>query len=196
MTKGRLEAFSDAVIAIIMTIMVLELRAPEGPQLALLVPVIPVLLSYVLSFVFLGIYWNNHHHLLQAVQQVNGTVLWANLHLLLWLSFIPFVTSWLGSSGFSAWPVALYGAVLLFSGSAFLLLARALVALHGVESQIAIALGRDFKGKLSLVSYLIAIALAFVAPWLSCAVYVIVAAVWLIPDTRIERAVRSGTARE
>jgi uncharacterized membrane protein len=196
MTKGRLEAFSDAVIAIIMTIMVLELRAPEGPQLALLVPVIPVLLSFVLSFVFLGIYWNNHHHLLQAVQQVNGTVLWANLHLLLWLSFIPFVTSWLGSSGFSAWPVALYGAVLLFSGSAFLLLARALVALHGVESQIAIALGRDFKGKLSLVSYLIAIALAFVAPWLSCAVYVIVAAVWLIPDTRIERAVRSGTARE
>jgi len=196
MTKGRLEAFSDAVIAIIMTIMVLELRAPEGPELALLVPLIPVFLSYVLSFVFLGIYWNNHHHLLQAAQQVNGTVLWANLHLLLWLSMIPFVTSWLGSSGFSAWPVALYGVVMLFSGTAFLLLSRALVALHGVESQIATALGRDFKGKLSLVSYLIAIPLAFVAPWLSCAVYVTVAAVWLIPDRRMERAVRSGPARE
>lgn len=196
MTKGRMEAFSDAVIAIIMTIMVLELRAPEGPELALLVPVIPVLLSYILSFVFLGIYWNNHHHLLQAVQQVDGTVLWANLHLLLWLSFIPFVTSWLGSSGFSAWPVALYGGVLLFSGSAFLLLARALVALHGKESRIATALGRDFKGKLSLVSYLVAIPLAFVAPWLSCAVYVTVAAVWLIPDRRFERAARSSPAGE
>jgi uncharacterized membrane protein len=145
-SKGRLEAFSDGVIAIIITIMVLELKVPAGGDLAALTPLIPVLLSYVLSFVFLGIYWNNHHHLLQAVRQVNGTVLWANMHLLFWLSLVPFVTNWLGENGFKAWPVALYGGVLFMAGFAYFLLVRALLALHSQDSALAVAVGRDFKG--------------------------------------------------
>jgi len=182
-----LEAFSDGVIAILITIMVLELKVPHGADVAALRPVIPVFLSYVLSFVFLGIYWNNHHHLLQAIKHVDGRVLWANLHLLFWLSLIPFATGWLGENHFAAWPAALYGAVLLLAAVAYFVLTRALIALHGRESVLAAALGRDFKGKLSLVIYLVAIPLAFVNSWLAGALYVLVAVIWLVPDRRIEK---------
>jgi uncharacterized membrane protein len=188
MTKGRMEAFSDGVLAIIITIMVLELKVPEGVTLAALVPLIPVLLSYVLSFVFLGIYWNNHHHLLQAARQVDGWVLWANLHLLFWLSLVPFATGWMGENDFAPWPVALYGIVLVFAALAYFLLVRALVALHGQDSALATAIGRDVKGKLSLVLYLLAVPLAFVSAWLSLGLYVVVALIWFIPDRRIESA--------
>lgn len=187
MSKGRLEAFSDGVIAIIITIMVLELKVPQGADFLALVPLIPIFLSYVLSFVFIGIYWSNHHHLFQAVHHVDGRVLWANLHLLFWLSLTPFVTAWMGENGFSAWPVALYGTVLFLAGSAYFILARALIALHGNNSVLAIALGRDLKGKLSLVFYAGAIPLSFVYVWLACALYVLVAVIWLIPDRRIEK---------
>jgi uncharacterized membrane protein len=187
MSKGRLEAFSDGVIAIIITIMVLELKVPHGTDLAALRPRIPVFLSYVLSFVFLGIYWNNHHHLLQATRHVNGRILWANLHLLFWLSLTPFVTSWMGENPFAPWPVALYGVVLLFAGLAYFILARVLVASHGEESTLAIAIGRDVKGKLSVVVYAVAVPLAFVKSWIACALYVVVAVMWLIPDPRIEK---------
>ncbi|HVS80223.1 MAG TPA: TMEM175 family protein [Pyrinomonadaceae bacterium] len=189
MTKSRMEAFSDGVIAIIITIMVLELRVPHEPTLAALVPVAPVFLSYVLSFVFLGIYWSNHHHLLQAVKRVDGRVLWANLHLLFWLSLTPFVTGWMGENHFAARPVALYGAVLLFAAIAYFALARALVSLHGADSVIATALGRDFKGKVSMVIYLVAIPLAFFKSWLAFAGYVLVAVMWLVPDRRIEKTI-------
>ncbi len=187
MSKERLEAFSDGVIAIIITIMVLELRVPQGANFVALVPLIPIFLSYVLSFVFIGIYWNNHHHLFQAVHHVDGRVLWANLHLLFWLSLTPFVTGWMGENGFSPWPVALYGTVLLLAGSAYFILARALIALHGKDSALATALGRDFKGKISLVFYAAAIPLSFLYVWLACALYVLVAVIWLVPDRRIER---------
>ena len=187
MSKGRLEAFSDGVMAIIITIMVLELKVPAGADLHALQPLLPVFLSYVLSFVFLGIYWNNHHHLLQAARQVNGPILWANLHLLFWLSLIPFVTGWMGENDFAAWPVALYGAVLGFAAFAYFILARALVSLHGQDSALANALGQDFKGKVSLVFYVVAIPLSFVNSWLAFALYVMVAIMWLIPDRRIER---------
>jgi uncharacterized membrane protein len=187
MSKGRLEAFSDGVLAIIITIMVLELRVPEGADLAALRPLIPIFLSYVLSFVFIGIYWNNHHHLLQAVRRVNGPILWANLHLLFWLSLIPFVTSWLGENPFAAWPVALYGIPLLLAGVAYYILVRTLIAHHGQDSPLAIALGQDFKGKISVVIYAVAIPLAFVNTWLACALYIAVAIMWLIPDRRIEK---------
>jgi uncharacterized membrane protein len=187
MSKGRLEAFSDGVIAIIITIMVLELSAPHGADLAALRPLIPVFLSYVLSFVFVGIYWNNHHHLFQAARQVNGATLWANLHLLFWLSLIPFATGWMGENDFAAWPVALYGLVLLLAGSAYFILSRVLIAHHGQDSALATAIGGDFKGIVSLVIYTLAIALAFVNSWLSCALYVLVAIIWLIPDRRIEK---------
>lgn len=186
MSKGRLEAFSDGVIAIIITIMVLDLRAPLDPKPAALVPLIPALLSYVLSFVFVGIYWNNHHHLLQAAHHVNGLILWANLHLLFWLSLTPFVTSWMGQSGFRAWPVAAYGVVLLMAAIAYYLLARALIRSHGADSPLAVAVGRDWKGKISVAIYAIAIPIALVAPLAACALYVIVAVLWLIPDRRIE----------
>ena len=193
MHKNRMEAFSDGVLAIIITIMVLELDVPEGAHPADLVPVLPVLLSYVLSFVYLGIYWNNHHHLLQAVERVDGPTLWANLHLLFWLSLIPFVTAWMGESGFAAWPVALYGAVLLGSAIAYFVLTRALLARHGPGSTLARALGRDAKGKLSALAYAVALPLAlWVHPWAACAVYVAVAVVWLVPDRRIEREVGGG----
>jgi TMEM175 potassium channel family protein len=189
MDKDRLEAFSDGVIAIIITVMVLELRVPEGADLAALQPLIPVLLSYVLSFIFLGIYWNNHHHLFQAIEKVDGRVLWANLHLLFWLSLIPFVTGWMGENRFATQPVALYGMVLLFAAIAYFILTRVLLSLHGKESVIAAALGSDFKGKVSLVIYLAAIPLAFVAAWIACALYVFVAAMWLTPDPRIEKTI-------
>jgi uncharacterized membrane protein len=189
MSKNRLEAFSDGVIAIIITIMVLELKVPVEASLKALIPVAPVFLSYVLSFVFLGIYWSNHHHLLQAVEHVNGRVLWANLHLLFWLSLIPFVTGWMGENRFAAQPAALYGVVLLLAAVAYFILARTLVSLHGRDSVIATALGADFKGKISMVIYLIAIPLAFVRSWLACALYVLVAVMWLVPDRRIEKTI-------
>ena len=188
MGKGRLEAFSDGVMAIIITIMVLELRVPAGSDLAALQPLIPVLSSYVLSFVFLGIYWNNHHHMLHAAKHVSGGILWANLHLLFWLSLIPFVTGWLGQNHLASVPVALYGAVLLMAGIAYYILARALVAQHGKDSALAVALGRDFKGIVSLVIYAVAIPLALANTWAACALYVLVALMWLVPDRRIEHA--------
>ncbi len=187
MSKGRLEAFSDGVIAILITIMVLGLNAPRGADLAALRPLIPTLLSYVLSFVFLGIYWNNHHHLFQIVKHVNGRVLWANLHLLFWLSLVPFVTNWMGATNFATWPVALYGALLLCSGLAYSFVVRALLAIHEQESALATALGNNFKGNLSLVLYVLAIPLAFVNSWLAGVLYAVVAGIWLVPDSRIER---------
>ena len=188
MSKGRLEAFSDGVIAIIITIMVLELKVPHGDDWAALWSRIPVFLSYVLSYVFLGIYWNNHHHLLQAVRHVNGRILWANLHLLFWLSLVPFVTAWMGDSRFAPRPVALYGVVMLFSGVAYFVLTRALISRHGSDSVIATALGRDLKGKVSVVLYAVAIPSAFLSPWIACGVYVFVAIIWLVPDRRVEKA--------
>jgi uncharacterized membrane protein len=187
MEKGRLEAFSDGVIAIIITIMVLELKVPHGSDLNLLRPLLPIFLSYVLSFIYIGIYWNNHHHLLQAVRHVNGQVLWANLHLLFWLSLIPFVTGWMGENHFAALPVALYGVVLLLCAIAYFILTRTLIFHHGKDSALAIAIGRDFKGKISVVFYVIAILLAFINSWLACSIYILVAIFWLIPDRRIER---------
>ncbi|HMF16287.1 MAG TPA: TMEM175 family protein [Gemmataceae bacterium] len=190
MSKGRLEAFSDGVIAIIITIMVLELKVPhgaEGAELESLRPLIPVFLSYVISFVYIGIYWNNHHHLLQAARRVTGPVLWANLHLLFWLSLVPFVTAWMGENHFAAWPVAFYGMVMLSAGIAYFILAHILIAHHGKESTLALALGADFKGKLSMVMYAAAIPLAFVYSLIACGLYVTVAIIWLIPDRRIEK---------
>ena len=182
-----MEAFSDAVIAIIMTIMVLELTGPHEASPAALRPLIPKFLSYVLSFVFLGIYWNNHHHLLQAIKHVDGRVLWANLHLLFWLSLVPFVTGWMGENAFAAWPVALYGLVMLLAAVAYYILTRALLALHGRDSALAAALGSDVKGKVSVVVCLAAVPLALVLPAAACGLYVVVAVMWLVPDRRIER---------
>jgi len=193
MSKGRMEAFSDGVIAIIITIMVLEMRAPHGAGAVALRPLIPVFMSYVLSFVFLGIYWSKYHHMLQAVRVVNGRILWANLHLLFWLSLTPFVTSWMGESHFAAWPVAVYGTVLLLAAVAYFILSRALIAHHGTESALAAALGRDFKGRVSVVIYGVAIPAALVASWIACSLYVLVALMWLIPDRRIERVLTEGT---
>ncbi len=187
MSKGRMEAFSDGVLAIIITIMVLELTIPHEADLAALLPLVPVFFSYALSFVFIGIYWNNHHHLLQATRQIDGRVLWANMHLLFWLSLIPFATGWMGENSFAAWPVALYGAVLLLAAIAYTILFRVLVALHGKDSVLGTALGRDFKGKISLGIYFVAIPLALVNSWLASALYVLVAVMWLIPDRRIEK---------
>ena len=187
MGTDRLEAFSDGVLAIIITIMVLELKVPHGTDLASLGPLVPVFLSYVLSFIFVGIYWSNHHHLLQAAQNVDGRTLWANLHLLFWLSLIPFVTGWMGENHFAPWPVALYGTVLLFAGIAYFILTRVLITRHGRDSALAKAVGTDFKGKVSVVFYAVAIPLSFVNSWLACALYVLVAVMWLIPDRRIER---------
>jgi uncharacterized membrane protein len=187
MGKGRLEAFSDAVIAIIMTILVLELKVPHEGTIAALRPLIPLFLSYVLSFVFLGIYWNNHHHLIQAIRQVNGKILWANMHLLFWLSLIPFVTAWMGENHLAAMPVALYGIVLFCAAIAYYFLTLALVAHHGKDSAIAIALGKDFKGKVSIAVYALAIVLAFINTFAAIGLYILVAVMWLIPDRRIEK---------
>jgi uncharacterized membrane protein len=190
MTKSRLEAFSDGVIAIIITIMVLELKVPHSADLAALQPLVPELLSYALSFAFVGIYWNNHHHMLHASRFVNGLVLWANLHLLFWLSLVPFVTGWMGENQFARVPVALYGAVMLMCGIAYAILERCLIALHGADSTLAHAVGRDRKGNLSIVLYAIAIPLAFVSEWISIAFYVVVSVIWLVPDRRIERVLK------
>lgn len=190
MTTTRMEAFSDGVIAILITIMVLELRPPHESSLMALRPLWPVFSSYVLSFVYLGIYWNNHHHLLHVSQHVNGRILWANLHLLFWLSLIPFTTAWMGETHFAGWSVALYGVVLMLAAIAYFILVRALLSLHGSESVLASALGSDFKGKISIVIYLVGIALAFVNNWLAWTVFVLVAVMWLVPDKRIEKRVK------
>ncbi len=187
MHKGRLEAFSDGVIAIIITIMVLELKVPHGTDVAALSPLIPVFLSYVLSFIYIGIYWNNHHHLLQAAQHVDGRILWANLHLLFWLSLVPFVTGWMGENHISSLPFAIYGVVLLMAAAAYFILARILIVHHGKDSILATAIGDDFKGKISMVFYAVGIPVAFVHPWISGGLYVLVAVMWLIPDLRIEK---------
>ncbi len=191
MDKRRMEAFSDGVIAILITIMVLELNIPHGASLDALRPLIPIFLSYVLSFLFLGIYWNNHHHLLQAIDHVDGRILWANLHLLFWLSLIPFVTGWMGENEFAPWPVALYGVVLFFAAVAYYLLTRLLLALHGEGSVLSAAIGNDFKGRISLVILLLAVPLAFLNSWLSGGLYLLVVVMWLIPDRRIEHTLQS-----
>jgi uncharacterized membrane protein len=188
MGKGRLEAFSDGVLAIIITIMVLELRAPHDTELAALRPLLPVLLSYVLSFVFLGIYWNNHHHMLLCTRRVTGAILWANLHLLFWLSLVPFVTAWMGEHPLASTPTALYGVVLLMAGIAYWVLQRQILRSEGPQSVLAVALGRDIKGKLSPVLCALAIAAAFVHPGIADGLYLLVVLMWLIPDRRIERA--------
>ncbi|HQR02941.1 MAG: DUF1211 domain-containing protein [Proteobacteria bacterium] len=187
MNKGRLEAFSDGVIAIIITIMVLELKVPLAPEFSALHTLWPIFLSYVLSFIYVGIYWNNHHHLLQAVHKVDGPVLWANLHLLFWLSLFPFVTAWVGENHFAPLPMALYGVVLLAAACAYFILTKALLRLEESDSHLARALGRDVKGRISPLFYLSAIPLAFVSVWISGALYVVVALIWLVPDRRIER---------
>ncbi len=187
MTKGRLEAFSDGVIAIIITIMVLELRAPHSVEWSALEALVPVFFSYVLSFVFVGIYWNNHHHMLHAVHHINGLTLWANLHLLFWLSLTPFVTAWMGENHFAAAPVALYGFVQLMAGIAYFILTRVLVAHHGDDSALARAIGKDRKGMISIVIYLVAMAASFESSQAAVLLYVAVAVWWLIPDRRIER---------
>jgi uncharacterized membrane protein len=187
MTKGRMEAFSDGVLAIIITIMVLELEAPHDAGAAALRPLGPIALSYILSFVYLGIYWNNHHHLLQAAHQVNGRVLWANLHLLFWLSLIPFTTAWMGGTHFAPLPVAAYGLVLLLAAVAYYILTRVLISHHGSDSKLATSIGRDTKGKLSIAIYTAAIPLSFLQTWIACASYVLAALLWLVPDPRIER---------
>src|SRR5258706_1646141 len=190
MSKSRLEAFSDGVIAIIITIMVLEFKVPHEATWQALIPIAPVFLSYALSFVFVGIYWSNHHHLLHVVEHVKGGVLWANLHLLFWLSLTPFVPGWLGENHFAAVPAALYGVVLLCAAIAYFILARSLLSIHSPDSVLATALGADFKGKISMVIYLVAIPLAFVRSWLACGLYILVAVMWLVPDRRIERKIR------
>ena len=187
MGRNRLEAFSDGVLAIIITIAVLGLRPPHGTSVAALRPLLSVFASYVLSFVYLGIYWNNHHHMLATVDHVSGGILWANLHLLFWLSLVPFVTGWMGASRFAAAPTAVYGAVLLLASIAYFVLQRLIVASQGEGSLLARAIGRDFKGKASPIIYVVAIAGAFLAPWLAGALYTLVAIMWLIPDRRIER---------
>lgn len=190
MHKNRLEAFSDGVIAIIITIMVLEIKVPHGVELSALTPIIPVFLSYVLSFLYLAIYWNNHHHLLQATKHVNGKVLWANQHLLFWLSLIPFVTGWMGENNFARWPVVIYGGVLFLAGVAYYILARSLISLHGEDSEIAHAIGDNRKEKISLALYALyaaAVALSYLHPYIACTIYFGVAILWIIPDRRIEK---------
>lgn len=195
MGKGRLEAFSDGVIAIIITIMVLEMRPPHSADLNALRALIPVFLSYILSFVYLGIYWNNHHHMLHSVQHVGGGILWANLHLLFWLSLVPFVTAWMGQNHFAAAPTAVYGLVMLLAAIAYLILQRAIIARHGRDSVLAAAVGRDFKGKLSLALYLIAIFTTTITPRIAWAMYAAVALIWFIPDRRIEGALAERIKR-
>ena len=187
MQKTRLEGFSDGVLAIIITIMVLELKVPHGEDFEALRPLVPVFFSYILSFLYVGIYWNNHHHMLQAAKQVSGSVLWANLHLLFWLSLLPFVTGWMGENHFAPLPSALYGGVLLMAALAYWILARSIIASEGADSLLAKALGKDYKGTMSVVIYALAIPLAFVSQWIAQTIYLLVALVWLIPDRRIER---------
>ena len=187
MSKGRLEAFSDGVLAIIITIMVLELKAPHAAELAALKPLLPIFLTYVLSFIYLGIYWNNHHHMFHATKHVTGGILWANLHLLFWLSLFPFATGWMGENHLAATPTACYGLILLMAAIAYYILQRRIIASQGRDSLLAAAVGRDWKGKLSPILYLIALALSFANAWIASSIYVFVALLWLIPDRRIER---------
>ena len=189
MNKSRLEAFSDGVLAVIITIMVLEMKPPHGASVQALRPVVPVFLSYTLSFIYIAIYWNNHHHLLHATQRVNGATLWANLHLLFWLSVVPFTTAWMDENHFQAWPVAVYGMDLLMAGLAYFILTQTLLHIHGRDSTLAKSIGSDRKGKVSMAVYAAAIPLAFVKTWITGACYVIVVVMWLIPDRRIERNV-------
>ena len=186
MKKGRLEAFSDGVIAILITIMVLELKIPHGTDLESLRPILPVFLTYVLSFVYLAIYWNNHHHMLHATDKINGKILWANMHLLFWLSLIPFATGWMGENHFATIPTAVYGAVLLAAAIAYYVLQKMIISQQGAHSKLKAALGRDIKGKISPLIYLAAILLAFVNQWIADALYVLAALIWLVPDKRIE----------
>ena len=191
MGKNRMEAFSDGVLAIIITIMVLEMKVPHGTDLASLRPLLPVFFSYVLSFVYLGIYWNNHHNMLHVTEHVSGPILWANLHLLFWLSLFPFVTGWMGENHFATMPTALYGLVLFMAAIAYFILQQTIIARHGRGSILARAVGRDLKGKLSPLLYVAAIAAAFFVPWVAQTLFVFVAALWLVPDRRIERALAS-----
>jgi len=187
--KSRLEAFSDGVIAVIITIIVLEFKVPEGTDLDSLLGLAPTFFSYVLSFVFVAIYWNNHHHMLHTVQKVNGAMLWANMHLLFWLSLVPFATAWMAEHHFATLPTAVYGVLLLMSAIAFTILQGTVIRLHGRNSTLASAVGRDIKGKASILCYVAAIIAAFREPWISLALYVAVACIWLVPDRRIERAI-------
>lgn len=196
MTKNRLEAFSDGVLAIIITIMVLELKVPHKDDWSALLALMPVFLSYVLSFIYVGIYWNNHHHLMHACRKVNGAVLWANLHLLFWLSLVPFTSGWMGENHFASRPTALYGVSLFMPAIAYFILEQAIVAANGKQSVLARALGSDFKGKISLVLYALGIGLAFVASWAAQAIYVLVALIWLVPDSRIEKALAAEPPHE
>jgi uncharacterized membrane protein len=189
MGKGRLEAFSDGVIAIIITIMVLEMKVPHGNSFEALKPLAPVFLSYVLSFVNIAIYWNNHHHMLHAASKVSGTVLWTNIHLLFWLSLFPFATAWMGENHFSTLPVALYGVISMMAGIAYYFLAHCLASIHGTDSVLARALGKDRKGILSVIFYIIGIGLSFINPWIGFSMYFLVAAMWFIPDKRIEKKI-------
>lgn len=193
MERGRLEAFSDGVIAILITIMVLELKIPHGADWESLRPLLPVFLTYVLSFIYLGIYWNNHHHMLYVTDQINGKVLWANMHLLFWLSLVPFTTGWMGENHFAPLPTAVYGSVLLAAAIAYFILQQTIIAQQGADSKLKAAVGRDIKGKLSPLVYLVAIPLAFVNQWLSDGLYVLMALVWLIPDKRIESKLKGET---
>ena len=192
MGKGRLEAFSDGVIAIIITIMVLEMKVPHGDSLETLLPLVPVFLSYVLSFVYVGIYWNNHHHMLHASKRISGAVLWANLHLLFWLSLFPFATGWMGENHFAPMPSALYGFVLLMAAIAYWVLQQTIISCEGPGSVLKSAIGGDWKGKLSPFLYVIAIVSTFFVTWLAEAIYVLVALIWLVPDRRIEHALQKG----
>ena len=196
MTKNRLEAFSDGVLAIIITIMVLELKVPHGSELNNLLPLLPFFLSYVLSFLYIGIYWNNHHHLLQTVKNVSGGILWANLHLLFWLSLFPFVTGWMGENHFAAVPTAIYGTILLLAAIAYYILQITIVKTHGENSVLSKAIGRDLKGKLSPILYLAAIVSVFVSPWIAQTIYVIVALIWIVPDKRIEKVLFENSVSE
>lgn len=189
MHRGRLEAFSDGVLAVIITIMVLEMKVPHGTDFSSLSSILPVFLSYVLSFIYVGIYWNNHHHMMHLVEHVDGRIMWANLHLLFWLSLVPFVTGWMGENHFAALPTALYGVVLLMAAVAYTVLQAAIVKLHGPDSTLALAVGRDRKGKASLLAYLLAIGCSFANSWISDALYVLVALMWVVPDRRIEKVV-------
>ena len=191
MEKNRLEAFSDGVIAIIITIMVLEMKVPHGADFAALEPLLPVFLSYVLSFIYVGIYWNNHHHMLNAAERVSGGILWANLHLLFWLSLFPFATGWMGENHLAATPTAAYGCVLLMAALAYRILQQAIIARHGKDSLLARAVGCDWKGKFSPLLYFAAIPLAFVSVWIAIGIYVLVALLWLVPDRRIEKILES-----
>ena len=186
MQKGRLEAFSDGVIAVIITIMVLEMKVPHGTDPAALAPLVPVFVSYVLSYVYVGIYWNNHHHMLHAAKSINGSILWANLHLLFWLSLIPFVTGWMGENHFAEIPVAVYGTILLMSAISYYVLSRCLIKHEGTGSLLGSAVGKDFKGRISVVIYVVAIVLSFVNRWLALGLYFFIALLWLVPDRRIE----------